>query len=171
MRSMLAVLLAALGAILAACGTAPVAAGWRGGDVHLVDGYWIGTEVECSSGDVGHGEAGLECRTIIDRAMAALEPSVRRSMTRIALATLPETYVTADGNELRPRLAGGILTREAVVIDHVDGSRQVIGLWCYLPSDGDGRLHVSEVNCDIAALEDWRDGTVPPTYDPNFDIP
>jgi hypothetical protein len=165
---LLAVLIAV---VVAACGGAPAVAGWRGADVHLLDGVWIGTEYECSSGDVGHGEAGVECRTIIDRATAALEPSVPNSITRIVLATLPTTYVTADGKELTPRLAGGIMTRKAVVIDRVDGSRQVIGLWCHLPTDGEGRLHVSEVTCDIAPLEDWQDGTVPPSYDPGRDIP
>lgn len=176
------VMLAALGLMVAACGNAPVAAGWRGADVHLVDGVWIGTEIDCSSGDgdlpvdslgyaFSHDRPSLECRTIIDRALAALEPRVRNSMTRIVLATLPGTYVTAEGKELRPRLTGGILTREAVVIDRIDGSRQVIGLWCHLPGDGQGRLHVSAVTCDIAPLDDWRDGTVPPSYDPGRDIP
>lgn len=178
---MAAVLFAALLAVVAACGT-QVAAGWRGADIHRVDGIWIGTEVDCSTEDgeipvssLGYAlstdRASVECRTIIDRAMAALEPSVPNSITRIVLATLPGTYVTADGKEITPRLSGGISTRKAVVIDRVDGSRHVIGLWCHLPSDRNGRLHVSEVTCDIAPLEDWQDGTVPPTYDPGHDIP
>ena len=167
MRSMSTVLLAALTAIVvAACGSAPVAAGWRDADVHLVDGVWIGREVDCPGGEVSKGEAGVECRTIIDRAMAALERSVPNSITRIVLVTLPRTYVTADGKELTPRIDVGISTRKAVLIDRVDGSRQVIGLWCHLPTDRDGRLHVSEVTCEIAPLEDWRDGTVPPSFDP-----
>lgn len=177
-----ALLLAALTTVAAACGNAPVVAGWRGADIHLVDGIWIGTEVDCSTGDgdlpvdslgytFSHDKTSVECRTIIDRAMAALAPSVPNYITRIVLATLPETYVTADGKELRPRLQVGITSTEAVVIDRVDGSRQVIGLRCHLPTDGEGRLHVSEVTCDIAPLEDWRDGTVPPSYDPGRDIP
>ena len=159
-------LVAALFTVVAACGGPPVVEGWRGADVHLVDGVWIGTEYECSSGDVGHGEAGVECRTTIDRATAALEPSVPNSITKMVMATLPGTYVTADGKELTPRITGGILTRKAVVIDRIDGSRQVIGLWCHLPRDGEGRLHVSQVTCDVGPLEDWRDGTVPPSFDP-----
>jgi hypothetical protein len=54
------------------------------------------------------------------------------------------------------------MSREAVVIDRVDGSRQVVGLWCYLPFDGSsGLLIVNNVTCDVAPLDDWRDGTVP----------
>jgi hypothetical protein len=84
---------------------------------------------------------------------------------------IARTYVTADGKELTPRIDVGIMTRKAVVIERVDGSRRAIGLWCYLPTDGDSRLQVSEVTCDIAPLDDWRDGTVPPSYDPGRDIP
>jgi hypothetical protein len=182
MRSKPASLLAALILLVAACGNTPVAQGWRGADLHLVDDIWIGTEVDCSTEDgdlpvtslgyaVSRDRVSVECRTIIDRAKAALEPSVRNSMTRIVLATLPGTYVTADGKELRPRRVVGIRRREAVVIDSVDGSRQVMGLSCYLPGDGEGRLHVSAVTCDIDPLEDWQDGTVPPSYDPGRDIP
>jgi hypothetical protein len=175
-RSIAAVLFAAVVTIVTACGNAPVIGGWRGADVHLVDGIWVGTEVECSTGDGGlpvfsDDRTSVECRTVMDRAKAALEPSVPNSITRMVLATLPRTYVTADGKELTPRISGGIMTRKAVVIDRVDGSRQVIGLWCHLPTDREGRLHVSEVTCDIAPLEDWRDGTVPPSYDPGRDIP
>jgi hypothetical protein len=92
---------------------------------------------------LSHDRASVECRTIIDRAMAALEPSVPNSITRIVLATLPGTYVTADGKELRPRLTGGISARKAVVIDRLDGSRQAIGFLCHLPSDRNGRLHLN----------------------------
>jgi hypothetical protein len=172
MRAMSTLLTTALIAVVVAgCAGAPVAAGWRGDDIHLLDGVWIGTEYECDSGDVGHGEEGVECRTIMDRAKAALEPSVPNSITRMVMATLPRTYLTAEGKELTPRINVGILTRKAVVIDRVDGSRQVIGLWCHLPRGGDGRLHMSEVTCDIGPLEDWRDGTVPPSYDPARNIP
>ena len=154
-------LLAAVITLVAACGGTPVVEGWRGDDVHLVDGVWIGTEYECSSGDVGHGEAGVECRTIIDRATAALEPSTPNSITKMVVATLPRTYVTADGEELTPRIAAGVMTRKAVVIDRVDGSREVIGLWCYLPWSSGGQLQVHNATCAVAALDDWRDGTVP----------
>jgi hypothetical protein len=150
--------LAAFLLMIGACGPSGVA-GWRGADVHLVDGTWIGTETACRDEDI-------ECRTILDRTSAALSPDVRSKVKSMVLAGLPTTYVTATGETLTASVSAGILTREAVVLDLVDGTRSVVGLWCYLPTSGDGVLGVRDVSCDIAPLEYWRDGQVPPTMPP-----
>jgi hypothetical protein len=158
MRSIHWAVLATLILLIGACGS-PVVAGWRGADVHLVDGTWIGTETACSDDNI-------ECRTILERTSAALPSDVRSKVKSMLLAELPTTYVNASGETLPASVTGGILTREAVVLDLVDGTRSVVGLWCYLPSSSDGVLSVRDVTCDIAPLEYWRDGKVPPTAPP-----
>jgi hypothetical protein len=158
MDSIRPVVLAGLLLLLGACGP-PVVAGWRGVDVHLVDGTWIGTEMACSDDNI-------ECQTILKRTSAALSPEVRSKVKSMVLAGLPTTYVTASGETLTASVTGGILTREAVVLDLVEGTRSVVGLWCYLPSSSEGVLSVRDVTCDIAPLEYWRDGNVPPTVPP-----
>jgi hypothetical protein len=117
-------------AMIAACGVgsgAPGAPGWQGSEVHLVDGTWIGTEVACGADD-------LECRTVIDLTMKALQPDVRARVTRAALATLPTEYLTATGEIRTAHISAGIATRKAVVLDLAGGTRRVIGLWCHLPT-------------------------------------
>ncbi len=157
-----ATFVASLVLVLAACGSAPLAAGWQGPDVHLVDGTWVGAEVECDD-----GERGLECRPIIARAMGTLAPEVRSTVTRTVLANLPTTYVTADGEQRTASLTGGILTRKAMVMDLVGGARRVVGLWCYLPTSASGSgLDVTAVDCDVAPLEFWLDGNAPPSHGP-----
>jgi hypothetical protein len=155
--------LTALVLLLTACGIGPAAAGWQGTDVHLVDGTWIGTETVC-----GDGDDAIECRAVVERAMAALAPEVRPSVVRAALAALPTTFVTASGETRTARLSAGISTREAVVIDLAEGTRRVIGYWCYLPSTGDGDLVVESVTCEMnpSAIEYWRDGNAPPSFPP-----
>jgi hypothetical protein len=155
-------LVAAMILLLVACSTDPAVAGWRGRDVHLVDGTWIGTETSCADGDVG-----LECRTIIEVTLQALAPDVRSRTARAVLADLPTTYVMSTGEQRTARLAAGISTRKAVIIDLVDGSRRVVGLWCHLPYSGsDNRLIVRDVTCGIDPLEYWRDGNAPPSFPP-----
>lgn len=161
MRSTYATLFAAL-ILLAACRGGPSVAGWHGVDVHLVDATWIGTETAC-----GEGDEDLECRTVVEQAMAALAPDVRNKVTTAVLAALPTTFVTATGETRTTPLAGGIMTREAVVIDLVDGTRRVIGLWCHLPYAGNGGgLMVRDVTCGIDPLDYWRDGNAPPSIPP-----
>ena len=151
---------AALVLLFGACAPS-VVAGWRGADLHLVDGTWIGTETACSGGSI-------ECRTILERTSAALSSDVRSKVKSMVLASLPTTYVTASGETLTASVSAGILTREAVVLDLVDGTRSVVGLWCYLPSSGDGILIVRDVTCELAPLEYWRDGNAPPTIPPGM---
>jgi hypothetical protein len=161
MRSATATIFAALVLLIAACSTPPVVAGWRGTDVHLVDGTWISSETSCDD----RGGTALECRTVIDRAMKALPPDVRSGVTTAVLADLPTVYVTADGETRTARLNLGITTRKAVVINLADGTRHVIGLQCYLPYAGNGGgLIVPDVDCEIAPLDYWLDGNAPPSY-------
>lgn len=152
---------AALVLMLAACGGPPPVPGWLGPDVHLVDGRWIGTETAC-----GASAEALECRTVVEHGLATLAPDVRSKVTRAAVAALPTTFVTATGETRLARLGAGIITTKAVVVDQVDGTRRVIGLWCYLPYSGTGRLKVEMVSCDIAPLDDWRDGSAPAPIPP-----
>jgi hypothetical protein len=143
MRSAQSSPVAALILLLAACTTGPSAAGWRGSNVHLVDGTWIGTETAC-----GDGDDAIECRTVVEQAVTALAPDIRSKVTRAVLADLPTTYVTAAGETRTARLAAGIATRKAVVIELDDGTRRVIGLWCHLPYSGNGGgLMVRDVDC------------------------
>jgi hypothetical protein len=147
--------------LIGACATPPPAVvGWQDPDAHLVDGRWIGAEAPCETGD-----GGLECRTVVERAIAALSPDVRSEVTRATLVELPTTFVTATGETRTARLAAGVDTRKAVVIDFTGGTRRVIGLWCYLPYVGSG-LKVSMVGCTTDPLDYWRDGNAPPSYPP-----
>jgi hypothetical protein len=162
MRSAQSSPVAALILLLAACTTGPSAAGWRGSNVHLVDGTWIGTETAC-----GDGDHAIECRTVVEQAVTALAPDIRSKVTRAVLADLPTTYVTAAGETRTACLAAGIATRKAVVIELDDGTRRVIGLWCHLPYSGNGGgLMVRDVDCGIDSLDYWRDGNAPPSYPP-----
>jgi hypothetical protein len=151
--------------LIAACGIGAVArAGWQGPEVHLVDGAWIGAEAACAADD-------LECKTVIDLTMKALEPSVRAKVTRAVLATIPTEFVTSPGETRHARITAGIATRKAVVIDLAGGSRRVIGLWCHLPYSGNGGgLIVRDARCDIAPLDDWLDGNVPPSHPPGVEF-
>lgn len=153
--------LAALVLLIAACGSPPPVPGWQGVDVHLLDGRWIGTEAPCGTGD-----GGLECRTVVERAIAALPPDVRIQLTRASLVELPTTFVTATGETRTARLVAGVDTRKAVVIDVAGGTRRVIGLWCYLPHFAGGGLALSMVGCTTDPLDYWRDGNAPPSYPP-----
>ena len=160
MRSIAAIGLATLILVLSACGTAPVATGWQGENVHLVDGTWIGTETACGAGDEYDD---VVCRTVVELTMAALPPDERSKVTKAVHAELPTTFVTAAGETRTAEVSVGILTRTAVVVDLVDGARRVIGLWCYLPSSGTtGGLEVADSTCDLVPLEFWRDGNAPP---------
>lgn len=162
MRPSPSIFLVALILGLAACSAGSSNAGWRGPAVHLVDGTWIGTETECARGDEG-----LECRTVIARALALLAPDVTRAVKKTALATLPTTYVTADGEVRTARLSAGIDSRRAIVIDLDDGSRRVIGLWCHISYSGTpSALDVEALMCSIAPLDYWLDGDAPPSYPP-----
>ena len=68
-----------------------------------------------------------------------------------------------DGGETRTgRLIVGIETRSAVVIDLMEGTRRVIGLWCYLPHTSAGDLYDALATCRIAPIDDWLDGHAPP---------
>jgi hypothetical protein len=155
--------------LVAACqfgagGRAGGPAGWQGPEVHLVGGAWIGTEVACVADD-------LECKTVVDLTMKALEPSVRAKVTRAVLGTLPTEFVTSTGETRHARITAGIATRKAVVIDLAGGSRRVIGLWCHLPYSGNGGgLIVRDARCDIAPLDDWLDGNAPPSYPPGVEV-
>lgn len=145
--------------LLAACSTPPSVVGWVGSDVHLVDGTWIGTETPCAP-----GKDGLECRVVVEYALAAVKDS---KVTKAALAALPSTFVLASGETRMGHIGGGIDTGRAVVLDFADGSRRVLGFVCYLPYAGDGGgLVVSMVTCTSNALDYWRDGNAPPPYPP-----
>lgn len=150
--------------LIAACRIGPASPGWQGPEVHLVDGAWIGTEVTCAADD-------LECRTVIDLALKALQPDVRARVTRAVLATLPTEFVTATGETRSAHIIAGIAARKAVVIDLADGSRRVIGLWCHLPYSGNGGgLIVRDASCDIGPLDYWLDGNAPPSYPPGVNV-
>ena len=153
MRWIRSALLVALTLLLAGCG----ASGWHGTDVHLVDGTWIGTETAC-----GQGDDAFECRTIVERTMAALTSDVRANVTKAVVADLPTTFVNFLGETHTAHLGVGIETREAVVIDLVDGTRRVIGLWCLLPTSAAGSFLAAEATCRISPLDYWRDGNDPP---------
>ncbi len=161
MRSIARIGLATVIVLLSACASAPVVTGWQGEDVHLVDGTWIGTETDCGAGDE-YGD--VKCRTVVELTMEALPPDERSMVTKAVQADLPTTFVTAAGDTVTASLTGGILSREAVVLDQVDGTRRVVGLWCYLPSSGTGRLSVRASTCELVPLEYWRDGNEPPQY-------
>ncbi len=161
MRSIAPIGLATLILLLSACTSSPVVAGWHGENVHLVDGTWIGTETDCGDGDE-YGD--VKCRTVVERTMEALPPDERAKVTKTVQADLPTTFVTGAGETITASLTGGLLSREAVVLDQVDGHRRVVGLWCYLPSSGTGRLSVRDSTCELVPLEYWRDGNAPPKY-------
>jgi hypothetical protein len=144
--------------LLGACAPKPLAVvGWQDPDAHLVDGTWIGTETPCAA-----STDGLECRVVVDRALATLGADVRANVTKAAMAALPTRFVMATGETRMGHIGGGITVGRAVVVDVADGTRRVVGLVCYLPYAGDsGGLVLSMVDCTWNALDDWRDGNVP----------
>lgn len=162
MRSTDSIALAALILLLSACGIAPSVTGWQGENVHLVDGTWIGTETACGAGD---DYDDLECRTVVELTMEALSPEDRSKVTKAVHADLPTTFVTVTGETRTAETTVGILTRTAVVVDRVDGTRQVIGAMCYLPSSGkSGGLSVADSTCELVPLDYWQDGNAPPKF-------
>jgi hypothetical protein len=159
MRSLLLAIVVPSLAFALACQSGMGVAGWRGPDVHLVDGTWIGTETAC-----GDSADDLECRVVVGEGLQALPADVRGRVTRAALAALPTEYVTASGEKRTARLTRGIETLKAIVVDLSEGRRRVIGLSCYLPHDSRGSLAVGHVTCAILPLEYWLDGNAPPPY-------
>jgi hypothetical protein len=158
MTSSRRLLVAMLFGVVASCG--PTAPGWQGTDVHLVDGTWIGTESVCGNGE---GDPDLECRTVVELALQEIPPDLRARATRVTVAALPTEYVSPTGEVRTARLSAGILRRKAVVLDLMDGTRRVIGLWCHLPYSGSsGRFMASEATCAVAPLDIWTDGNEPP---------
>lgn len=158
-RTRRAPLLALVALALAGCGGLSFLTGgpgWRGPDVHLVGDTWVGTERPCDEKDT-------RCRTIVALALRAVPAEIGSAATRIVLVDLPTEYVMDSGEVRRVRLAAGIDTRVAVVVDLRTGARQAIGLRCYLPSYGDGTFAASAATCNLAPLDEWRDGNVPPS--------
>lgn len=100
----------------------------------------------------------------------ALPPEVRSSVVTAVVADLPTAYVTAGGEPRTAYLTAGIMSRKAIVIDLIDGSRRVIGLWCYLASTGDRRVLAAGSHCEIAPLDVWRDGHAPPSLPPGTKV-
>jgi hypothetical protein len=147
--------------LVAACGGGVTTGTWQGPDVHLVDGTWIGTEHTC-----GDGPDDLRCRTIVERAKAALPTELRDKVTTVVLADLPTKFLTSGGEVRTGHIAVGIETLAAVVVNLTGGTRQVIGLHCYLPSDGAGKFEDAMSTCAVAPIDDWLDGQEPPTVPP-----
>jgi hypothetical protein len=146
--------LVSLVVLLAACAAPPTSTGWQGPDVHLVDGKWIGKETPCSS-----AAEDLECRIVVEQALS-LVPGIRDNVTKAARASLPTTFVMSNGEVRTGHFGGGLNSGEVVVLDLRDGTRRIVALTCYLPSQ-DGHLVLSMVECRPDGLEDWRDGAVP----------
>jgi hypothetical protein len=134
-------------------GCSPGASGWRGDNVHLVDGTWIGREIEC---DVA-GDQESHCRAVVREALRLIEPEMPGRVTVARVAVLPTTFVTSSGETRVARLSAGIMAREAVVVDLADGSQQVVGLWCHA---------IEEATCDLSPLYWWLDGNAPPYIPP-----
>jgi hypothetical protein len=147
--------------LFAACET--TGGTWLGADIHLVDGTWISTETDCI-------EAATTCQLIVDEALEALPPDVRSTVVTAVLADLPTAYVTAGGEPRTAYLTAGIMSRKAIVVDLIDGSRKVIGLWCYLPSTSDASAMAADSHCTIVPLDVWRDGHAPPSLPPGTKV-
>lgn len=143
--------------LVTACDWGGAVAGWRGADVHLVDGTWIGTETPCPE-----DAQEVTCRVVVEQALAAVTPALRSKVVGAILAELPTTYVTATGEERAARVQRGLDTRTALVVDLADGTRRVVGLWCYLPRSEEGEVVADAVSCRSGDLYDWRDGNAPP---------
>jgi hypothetical protein len=155
--------LALLVVLLAGCATQSFVAGWQGPDVHLVDGRWIGTEAPCAQ-----GQGGLECRTVVDRALALVTASVRVNVTRATRAAVLGSFVTPTG-ETRIAQFGGLDRADVVVLDMADGSRRLVGLVCYLPYEGNGGgLALEMVTCEANPLDNWRNADGPPAHSPEY---
>jgi hypothetical protein len=141
-----------LAVLLAGCSSM---SGLLGTDVHLVDSYWIGAERPCADGDPG-----LECRTVIEAALSVL-PAGRSPIAKATLADLPTEFRTLSGEVRRVRLSRGLDTWKAIVLDLVDGTREVAGFRCYVPYGLQNVLLVSEVQCWSAPLVDWHERDAP----------
>ena len=150
MRFLFAAVLVMTSLVVVGCATA--APGWHGADVHLVDGVWIGTERTCRD-----DADDQRCRAIVAEALRLIGPEQRARVARAQLAALPTTFVTLSGETRTARLGGGITSWEAVVLDLVDGHRQVVPLACHA---------IKAATCRIGSLHDWLDGNAPPSIPP-----
>ena len=143
-------------AFLVACRAGVPGGHWSGANVHLVDGTWISTETDCGAAD-----AKSEYRVVLNAGLQAVAPR-RSQVTKAVVAALPTAYVTTTGEQRFARLAAGVDTLTAIVVDLTDGSRHVTILLCYIPYSSGGRLSASRVECATTALDWWRDGNAPP---------
>ena len=164
MRTPLAILLATVH-IVSGCASGP--AGWLDADVHVVDGYWVGAESECQLDD-------RVCEIIIGEAVRTLEAAIPVVVVAdTSIAAVPGAYRMATGETAATEAAAGILTRTFVMLDLVDGSRHVVPLVCYRPTDGEGRpayfpangpgplIVPAECSSRDDIFETWRVGSEP----------
>lgn len=128
--------------------------GWRGRDIHLVGGTWVGTERPCQPDDT-------DCRIVVERALSALEPGVRSEIVSAVRADLPDTYSTLLDGTRRAQMTRGLDSQTALVVELANGQRRVMGFWCYLPHGGAGLVDES-VRCETGDVGYWRDGQKPP---------
>ena len=138
--------------------------GWIGNGVHAVDGYWIGTESPCPSGDD-------VCNAVIEDAKNALTSSTPNAVVaRGAQAGIPLQFKLADGSIIQARIGVGILTRTFSVLYLADGSPHVVPQMCEIASQGNGPVQVFHCDAQPAdpfpgmnwnGMDPWRVGREP----------
>jgi hypothetical protein len=143
----LAGLLALLG-ILAGC-AGPTTPHWGDNGVHAVAGYWILAEQPCDLSSLS------PCVAAVHTAESTLGiDSI--DVSRASTASLPRTWIRADGQAIAVLDATSGSQSEFVVIDLADGTRRVIGFGCLAVPDPSG-----VVQCLAFGLPTYEVGSSP----------
>ena len=79
----------------------------------------------------------------------------------MVVAKIPTKFRLSGHDPYQVKTTAGLVEYAAVVLESDDGSRQMIGLQCYLPFLGDGTLVVKYATCSRDPLAQWHDGVVP----------
>lgn len=148
----------ALGLLLLLVTACSEPGGWIGDDPHVVDGYWVITETPCRA------TSGDECEVAVQTAIAALgvEPGM---VAATWTARWPTSYQDGHGGTFLATYAG-LSQPTPVILDLVDGTRQLVSVMCAGPIMSDDGSLVSPRTCglikapddDRVGYEPWRTG-------------
>jgi hypothetical protein len=158
-------IVAFIAALLAVTGCAATpSSGWVGDGVHAVDGYWIGTESPCATGDA-------PCNEVLQDAKQALSVSSPNAIVvRAVQAAVPNQFKLATGATIEARIGVGILVRTFSVLYLADGSPHVVPQMCEIASQGNGPVQVFHCDAQPAnpfpgmnwnGMDPWRVGREP----------
>jgi hypothetical protein len=96
---------------------------WSGENLHVVDGYWVGTEQQCSDA------VDWDCEAAVKAALSILAPVEAGDVIGTWIAPVPTSYVDPDGRE-HIQTRAGLLSSTFVIFDLGGGHRRAVGVDC-----------------------------------------